>query len=158
MTKAALYATGVVILNVIANLLHASSHLGQYVMPLPAWQLAYVTLIIFVAPIAAAVLLWTRYRGIGTWLLLASMVSSFAFGIGYHFLVPGPDNVFTLERGAWRTAFWVSAVLLLLLEGTGCLIAVRTLSQLERFPGTVGRRRPDGRLTGSWPGSGAGPR
>jgi glucan phosphoethanolaminetransferase (alkaline phosphatase superfamily) len=64
MRKAALYGTGVAILNVMANLAHTASHLGQHVVSLPSWQLAYVILVIFIVPIAAAVLLWTRYRGV----------------------------------------------------------------------------------------------
>lgn len=158
MRRMALYGTGVVILNAAANLLHGASHMGQHVMSLPAWQLAYVTLVIGVIPVVAAVLLWTRYQGVGAWLLLASMVGSFVFGLAYHFLVPGPDNAFTLEPGAWQTAFRASAVVLLLIEGAGCLLAAWILSQLARFPGAAGRTQPMGGLAGSRPGPGARPR
>lgn len=158
MRRVALYGTGVVILNAAATFLHGASHLGQHVMSLPAWQMAYVILTIFIAPIAAAALLWTRYRRGGTWLLLASMAGSFAFGLAYHFLVPGPDNAFTLEPGAWQTVFQASAVLLLLVEGAGCLVAAWILSQLARFPGAARRTQPIGGLAGSRPGPGARPR
>jgi hypothetical protein len=80
MRKAALYGTGVVIVNVVDNVLHAASHLGQHVMSLPARQLSYVTSVIFIAPVAAAVLLWTRSPREGARVLLASMAGSFVFG------------------------------------------------------------------------------
>ena len=80
MRKAALYGTGVVIVNVVDNLLHAASHLGQHVMSLPARQLSHVASVIFVAPVAAAVLLWTRYPREGARVLLAPMAGSFVFG------------------------------------------------------------------------------
>jgi hypothetical protein len=45
---------------------------------------------------------------------------------GYtHFLSAGTDNVLRLPPGDLRLPFQVSAVLLMLLEGAGCWIAVR---------------------------------
>ncbi len=64
-------------------------------MSLPAWQLAYIVVVIYAAPVVAAVLLWTRYCLAGAWLLVASMAGSLVFGLLYHFLLPGSDNVFT---------------------------------------------------------------
>ncbi|MCA1740190.1 MAG: hypothetical protein LC740_15600 [Actinobacteria bacterium] len=154
----ALYGTGVLILNAAANLLHGASHMGQHVMSLDVWQWVYVALVIGITPIAAAVLLWTRYRGVGAWLLLASMVGSFVFGLAYHFLIPGPDNAFTLEPGAWQTTFRASAVLLLLIEGVGCLVGVWILSRLARLPGAAGGTRPLGRPADLRTDSGARPR
>ena len=80
MRKAALHGTGVVIAKVIANLLHAASRLAQHVMSLPARQLSYVTSVIVIDPLAAAVLLWARYRREGARVLLAPMAGSFVFG------------------------------------------------------------------------------
>lgn len=84
--------------------------------------------VIFIAPILAAVLLWSRYRRAGAWLLFASMTGSLVFGLEYHFLIPGADNVFTLQPGAWRTPFQVSAALLLLLQGIGSVVGVWALN------------------------------
>jgi hypothetical protein len=80
MRKAALHGTGVVIVKVVANLLHAASRLGQNVMSLPARQLSYLTSVIVIDPVAAAVLLWARYRREGARVLLAPMAGSFVFG------------------------------------------------------------------------------
>jgi hypothetical protein len=105
MRKAAAYGTAMVVLATVANLLHAVSHVGQDVMSLEAWQWAYVIGVIFLSPVVAAALLWTPLRLAGAWLLLASMSGSFVFDLAYHFLIPGPDNVFTLQPGVWLVAF-----------------------------------------------------
>ncbi len=103
-------------------------------MSLHAWQWAYVTCVIFLAPVVAAVLLWSPYRLAGAWLLFGSMAGSFAFDLAYHFLIEGPDNVFTLEPGAWLMPFRLSAVLLVATSGLGALAggwAVLRLSRLQ---------------------------
>lgn len=80
MRKVALYATAALVLAVVVELLHTHSHAGQGVMSLPAWQLAYVSIVYYLAPVVATILLWSRFRRTGAWLLLASMAGSFAFG------------------------------------------------------------------------------
>src|SRR5215203_1548768 len=119
MRKAAVYGTAMILLATAANILHAVSHAGQGVLSLEAWQWGYVVGVIFVSPIIAAALLWTRYRLVGAWLLLASMVGSFAFDFAYHFLIPGPDNNFMLQPGAWLIPFRVSSVMLWPSAGSG---------------------------------------
>ncbi len=131
MRRIALYGTLVVAMVTVGNLLHGISH-AEHEVPLAAWQQAYVFLIIFLAPIVAAVLLWSRFRRAGAWLLLVSMTGSLIFGVAYHFLIPGPDNAFTLQQGAWLTAFQASAALLVLLDGLGCLTGLWALGRLSQ--------------------------
>ena len=134
MRTTAVYGTAMVVLATAVNLLHGVSHLGQEVLSLQPWQWAYVTCVIFLAPVVAAVLLWSPYRLAGAWLLLGSMAGSFVFDLAYHFLIEGPDNVFTLEPGAWLIPFRLSAVLLVAMSGLGALVggwAVLTLSRLQ---------------------------
>ena len=116
----AFLATAVIVVSAVVNVAHTASHAGQHLMSLPGWQLAYIAIVIYAAPVVAASLLWTRYRFAGAWLL----AGSFAFGLLYHFVIPGPDNVFMQPPGTWRTAFGVSAALLLPLQGTGCLVGL----------------------------------
>jgi hypothetical protein len=126
----AVYGTAMVALATAVNLLHGVSHVGQEALSLQAWQWAYVTCVIFLAPVVAAVLLWSPYRLAGAWLLFGSMAGSFVFDLAYHFLIEGPDNVFTLEPGAWLMPFRLSAVLLVAMSGLGALVggwAVLTL-------------------------------
>ena len=99
----ALIGTVVDVGSAAVNAAHTVSHAGQHVMSLPAWQLAYIVVVIYAAPVVAAVLLWTRYCLAGAWLLVASMAGSLVFGLLYHFLLPGSDNVFTQPHGAWRS-------------------------------------------------------
>ena len=143
MHKAAVYGTAVVLLASVANLMHAVSHAGQGVLSLEAWQWAYVVGVIFVSPVVAAALLWTRYRRAGAWLLLASMAGSFLFDLAYHFLIPGPDNVFTLQPGEWLIPFWVSSMLLVAISGLGTLVGAWAVGRLSRFgTGTRSTAKP----------------
>lgn len=140
MRKVALYGTAVVILATVAHFLHGVSHAGQHLMSLPAWQGVYVVVVTLLAPVVAALLLWSRFRRVGAWLLLASMAGSFAFGLAFHFVVPGADNVFTLESRAWRVPFQVTAALLLLVHGIGCVVGAWAIKRLMRSPGEAAGR------------------
>ncbi|MCA1717367.1 MAG: hypothetical protein LC781_11230 [Actinobacteria bacterium] len=66
------------------------------------------------------------------WLFLASMAGALIFGLVFHFLVSGPDNVFTLNPGAGREAFRFSAALIALVEALGCVAGIWALSKLPR--------------------------
>jgi len=136
----AFLGTALVVVSAAVNATHTASHAGQHVMSLPTWQLAYIAVVIYAAPVVAAVLLWTRYRLPGAWLLVASMAGSLVFGLLYHFLVPGPDNVFTQPPGTWRTAFGISAVLMLPLQGMGCLAGLWAARVLSRAVSDGGAR------------------
>jgi len=127
----ALWGTTVVAISAAVNAVHTTSHAGQHVMSLPVWQLTYIAVVVYAAPMVAAVLLWTRFRRSGAWLLVASMAGSLALGLLYHFLVPGPDNVFTQPPEPWRAAFVVTALLLSLLQAAGVLVGLRVA---ERAP------------------------
>src|SRR5215207_10956063 len=91
---------------------------------------------------------WSENSGrTQAWLLAASMAGSFAFGLLYHFVIPGPDNVFTQPPGTWRTAFGVSAALLLPLQGAGCLVGLWAARALSRRV-SDGAARPVGSPAG----------
>lgn len=143
MRKVALYGTLAAVLATIAHILHGISHV-EHQVPLAAWQWAYVIFVVFLTPVVAAMLLWTRMRRVGAWLLLASMAGALVFGLVFHFLVAGPDNVFTLNPGAAREAFRFSAVLVALTEVLGCVAGTWALSKLsssaEGAAGTVEMR------------------
>ena len=128
MRKMALCGTLAVVLATLAQMAHGAYH-DEARVPLVAWQWAYVVAVVFVAPIVAAVLLWGRFRTVGAWLLLASMGGSLLFGLAYHFVVAGPDNVFTNDAGA---PFAVTAVLVALSETFGVAVVIRALDWLSR--------------------------
>ena len=114
MRTTAVYGTAMVVLATAVNLLHGVSHVGQEVLSLQPWQWAYVTCVIFLAPVVAAVLLWSPYRLAGAWLLFGSMAGSFVFDLAYHFRNRGPRQ--RLHPGAGRVAGAVPA----LVRTAGC--------------------------------------
>jgi hypothetical protein len=145
----AFICTAVVVVSAAINVVYTASHAGQHVMSLPSWQLAFKAVVIYAAPVVAAVLLWTTYRATGAWLLVASMAGSLVFGFLYHFLVPGADNVFAQPPGTWRAAFVVTAVLLSSLQATGVLVGLGVARRTP--PATIRAART--RVTGGFSGS-----
>jgi hypothetical protein len=145
----AFLGTLVVIVSAAVNFAHTASHAGQHVVALPAWQLAYIAIVIYAAPVVAAVLLWARRRLAGAWLLVASMAGSLVFGLLYHFLAPGPDNIFTQRSGTWQETFQVTAVLLSLLQVIGASLGLWAVRRLSSPPARNGRRQPVGGRAGA---------
>ena len=154
----ALVATAVVVASAMANVAHTASHAGQHVMSLPAWQLTYIAVVIYTAPVVAAVLLWTRLRLTGAWLLAVSMAGSFAFGLLYHFLLPGPDNVFAQPSGPWRTAFVATAVLLSFLQAACVLVGLRATRRTRQAKSSFVGGSVAGGFSGSRRRAGSDPR
>ena len=60
-------------------------------------------------------------------LLLASMLGSFIFGAVYHYIIISPDHVAHLPAGDARGLFRVTAVLLLITEAFGVVVAASAL-------------------------------
>lgn len=137
----AFQGTVVVAVSAAVNAVHTASHAGQHVMSLPAWQLTYIAVVVYAAPVAAAILLWNQFRRSGAWLLAASMAGSLAFGLPYHFLLPGPDNIFTQPPGPWRVLFMVTAVLLSLLQAAGVVAGLRVARGTRQTTSKPSKRR-----------------
>jgi len=70
-----------------------------------------------------------RNNKIAGWLLLVSLGVGLLIGTYEHFLSPSPDNVFRLAQGGGALQFRITAVLLMILEGLGCWIGVKTLRE-----------------------------
>ena len=97
---------------------HGQAHQALAVMLSPANN-AFVLLVIVLAPIAAGLLVWTRFHRAGLWCFFLAMVASFLFGVYHHYLLVSPDNVHHLPSGgaaAVRSAFITSAAVLAFLE------------------------------------------
>lgn len=122
-------------LHVLVNVVHGASHSAMYISMGP-WQNAYILSVIVLLPIVSGFLLWRRARTSFFWLFV-SMIGSLIFGVYYHFIAAGPDNVASLGHHAWTLSFQVSAVLLALTEAAGS--AVGFIGLLARRPeGTLG--------------------
>ena len=85
-------------------------------------QLVFIVTVIFVAPLAAGLLLLRGRTRAGAALLACAMVGSFAFGVYYHFINDSPDHVAHVSRlspAGWAIIFQATALLLALTEAAG---------------------------------------
>ena len=117
-----IWITIVVLAHLVVNLLHGNAHTSLGV-GLSTWQQVYVIAVILVAPLLALALVFTRYARVGLWLLFWSMVGSLVFGFLYHYIIISPDHVSHLPPGTAQGMFRLTAVLLIVTEALGVLVA-----------------------------------
>ena len=130
--KIAVYGTLVVLAHAAAQALHGVAHVevGVYAGLLGSLFIGFV---ITAAPLAAAALLWTRFRRTASALLLVSMAGSLAFGAYNHFLAVSPDHVLHVPgAGEWRSLFQASAILLAVIECAGVFVGAWALDEARR--------------------------
>src|SRR2546430_8746155 len=103
------YLIGLVLANLVVNLVHATAHFGLQILP-TGLDLVFIVGVILVGPIVALVIL--RFNPpLAAGLLAVFMGASFVYGVVSHFLVPGPDNL-TLIGAQTRTVLFLPAPLL----------------------------------------------
>jgi hypothetical protein len=117
-----------VLAHLIVVLVHGRAHKILDV-GLSNWQQVYVLAVIVLAPIVALAASFTRYVRAGLWLLLASMLGSLIFGACYHYVVISPDHVAHLPVGEARGMFRITALLLLITETFGVVVAARFIAR-----------------------------
>jgi hypothetical protein len=88
--------------------------------------------VILLAPLIALVLSWTRYARAGLWLLFVSMLGSLIFGFCYHYIIISNDHVAHLPAGDARGMFRMTALLLLITEALGVILAAIAVRQFKR--------------------------
>jgi hypothetical protein len=108
-------ATLIVLLHFLVLLGHSTAHMELHIGA-STWQAAFIVLVIFVGPLLAMGLLWTRLQETGIILLGLTMAGSLVFGMVYHFFVPGTDNVLQLDHGPWEFRFRTTAISLAVIE------------------------------------------
>ena len=123
--------TIVVLAHLVVNLLHGRAHTDLGV-GLTTWQYIFVMTVILLAPLVAIVLSWTRYARAGLWLLFISMLSSLIFGFCYHYIIISNDHVAHLPPGDARGVFRMTALLLLITEALGVILAAIAVRQFKR--------------------------
>jgi hypothetical protein len=132
MTKFSRVAVAVIVIaHLIVNLLHGRAH-TELGVGLSSWQQFYVIAVILLAPLIALLLSWTRYAQAGLGLLLVSMLGSLIFGACYHYIIVSNDHVAHLPPGDARGLFRATALLLLLTEAAGVVLAAIALR--KRIP------------------------
>src|SRR5215831_16626107 len=102
-------ASFIVVLHFVVLAVHGKAHM-QLQIGARTWQNAFIAIVIFAGPVLSLALLWTRLRRIGVLALALTMSGSLVFGIAYHFLLPGMDNVAGHHHGEWESLFTITAV------------------------------------------------
>ena len=122
MRNARFWGILVVVLHILVQVPHALAH-NKLHIDVSRWQNLYILIVINLLPIIAAVLIWRRKKS-GFLILLLSMAGSFVFGVFYHFIAAGTDNVNSLGIHPWSNTFLWSAIFLALVEAAGALIGL----------------------------------
>lgn len=128
MTKLAI--TGLVIVHLAASIWHGGAH-TRLAITLPAEKTLFVYIVILIAPIVAAALVWTRFFSIGLWVFFLSMLGSFLFGAYHHYLLVSPDNIGHLPAGSpeAHSQFITSAAVIALIELVAALYGAYCLGR-----------------------------
>ena len=116
-------ALALILIHLVISIAHGTAHQGATVA-LTTFGNVYVIVVITLAPLVAAVLLFTRKQRLGALLLALSMCGSFIFGFWYHFLSSTNDNV-TEVHGPWHSRFLWTAIALAAIELAGTLVGLR---------------------------------
>ena len=113
--KTKLISTLIVLMHSVVLVAHSKAHL-QLQIGASAWQKVFIAIVIFIGPLFAAALLWTRFQTAGIVILASTMAGSLVFGVAYHFFVPGSDNALELHSGHWESVFRITATWLAVVE------------------------------------------
>lgn len=111
-----------VLAHLVVNILHGQAH-TTLAVGLSNWQNIFVITVILLAPLLALAFSFTRFERAALWLLLVSMLGALIFGACYHYVIISPDNVAHLPPGEARGLFRTTALLLVLTEVFGVVIA-----------------------------------
>ena len=130
-------ALALVLIHLIVSTIHGLIHQAAMVT-LNTFGYVYVVVVITLAPLVAAALLFTRKQRIGAPLLALSMFGSFAFGFWYHFLSSTNDNVREVHGPSHSMFLW-TAIALAAIELAGALVGF----QIYR---AIVKSEADGRL------------
>ena len=111
-----------VAIHLAVSLWHGNAH-TELAIALPPLKNAFVILVILIAPVVAASLVWTRYVSVGMWMFFLSMLGALLFGAYHHYILVSPDNIGHLPHGSAddHSTFIASAAALALLELTSAL-------------------------------------
>jgi hypothetical protein len=111
----------VVLLHIILEIVHGEMH-EKLEINLSNFQFAYVILVILFIPIVAVIMILIKnisFQRVGAILFVGSMSGSFIFGVIYHIIIPGSDNIFTANNGLWGLLFQSTAILLVTINAVG---------------------------------------
>lgn len=119
----------IVLLHLLITIPHGLAH-GELKIQMNTWQNVYILTVINLLPLIAAILIWRRKR-LGFTLLIVSMIGSLLFGVFYHFIATGPDNVASVPQHPWSHTFQLTAVLLAVSEASGIALGLRGIARAQ---------------------------
>ena len=113
-----------VVFHLGGNLWHGDAHTTLEIA-LPGIKTAFVVLVILIAPVAGAVLTYTRLALTGYWLVGSSMLGSVLFSVYHHYVMISIDNVEHLPPGTpeAHAHFSNSAEFIALIALAGAILA-----------------------------------
>lgn len=111
---------------------HGNAHTALAIA-LPPEKNAFVFIVILVAPLVAASLVWTRYVLVGVRMFFLSMLGAMLFGAYHHYILVSPDNIGHLPQVSpdAHATFIASAAALALLELASALYGAFYLGSLS---------------------------
>lgn len=121
-----------VVIHFAVALWHGNAH-TVLAIALPPAKTAFVVIVILIAPLVAASVLWTRYVMVGVWLFFLSMLGALIFGAYHHYILISPDNIGHLAQGSAdaHATFIASAATLAVLELASALYGAFCLGSLS---------------------------
>jgi len=129
------WVVAIIFLHTAINLLHAGAHVEENVLSLTLAQILFITIVIFIMPLVALFLLgrirWLAWWG---WWFFLSMLGPLLFGVWYHFVVPGADNIASLSPGVWKLPFQLTSILLTIIDAVGTIVGALFLYCVLRWP------------------------
>jgi glucan phosphoethanolaminetransferase (alkaline phosphatase superfamily) len=129
------FALAMIVIHTAVSAVHGKAH-EHLAIALSNFQQAFVAAFVLIIPLAAAILLFTRWRRVAGALLAVSMAADFFFGIYNHFVVAGHDNFFEASAAGWGGAFRWTVVLLAVTEALSCWAGVRVWKEhSDQIPG-----------------------
>lgn len=111
---------------------HGNAHTALAIA-LPPEKIVFVFIVILIAPLVAASLVWTRYVLVGVWMFFLSMLGAMLFGAYHHYILVSPDNIGHLPHASpdAQATFIASAAALALLELASALYGAFRLGSLS---------------------------
>lgn len=124
--------TILVAVHLVASLWHGNLH-TQLSVSLSPKQTLFVLVVILLAPIVAAALVWTRYALSGVWVFFLSMLGSFLFGVYHHYVMVSSDNINFLPGtdSSSHHQFALSAGVIAMLELASALYGAFCLGRVK---------------------------
>jgi len=109
--------TILVAIHLVASIWHGGAHSGLAIF-LPPAKNVFIYVVILIAPVVSAGLIWTRYSSIALWVFTLAMLASFLFGAYHHYVLISPDNIGHLPAGSpeSHSQFINSAAVIALVE------------------------------------------